>query len=562
MAGQRFRAPVFAPGLMLLCLLIPDVGFSVDPVFFAPRFIAMPGEQIFSLAVADLDGVNGLDVAAVSYEGDSLSVLLNTGETSFDLPRSWWAGDGPTSVISAQLDNDDNIDLVTIAWDDSLRIFLGHGDGEFTPGATYPTADNPWELVSADFNGDQIADLACSHVGDAVFRVWIGDGSGHFNMTEHVTSDRQRGLVVAEMDGVAGPDLVLAIFAADQLAIHLNNGAGGFMPAIAYTTADKPYDLSAVDLSGNGLDDILLIHKDAERSIWGIPAIGMGYLGPPIIFNSDRDMDQSVLADLDDDGDLDLLVTSVVTNSVGILIQPEPGEEWQSPFFQDGGSGAYAPAAGDFDNDGDVDVLVSSYWSNQIALLDNRTYFVPVSVSDFRAESTPGRVDLQWWGESDGAPYDFRVLVAAPGSDFGRTLELEEIHSGRWRAVDDAPELWVGGDFRYRLLSREGDGDWLPQRLITVHVPAAAPAAPMLLEPWPNPANPRVSLGFLLPEAGPVELSVYDLRGRRVARIAAGEFEVGRHEFDWDGGGQSSGVYLVGLMSRAGIESRRLILLR
>jgi hypothetical protein len=334
------------------------------------------------------------------------------------------------------------------------------------------------------------------------------------------------------------------------------------MPAIAYSTADKPYDLSAVDITDNGLDDILLIHKDAQRSIWGIPSLGMGYLGPPVIFNSDRPMDQAMLADLDDDGDLDLLVTSVVTNSVGILLQPATGEDWQDPFFQEGGSGAYAPAAGDFDDDGDVDVLVSSYWSNQLALLDNRTYYVPVSVSDFRAESSPGRVDLSWLGQSDGAPYDFRLQVAAPGSDFERSLELRETHPGHWRASDSAPELWTGGAYRYRLLSREGDGDWLHQRLITVNVPAAAPAAPRLLEPWPNPANPRVSLGFLLPEAGPVELSIYDLRGRRVARVATGDFEPGRHEFSWDGGGQPSGVYLVGMNSREGMESRRLILLR
>lgn len=559
MASQRRRGTARAPALPLLLALLSGgaIGLRAEPLFFPPSYFGMSGEQVFALAVADIDGANGPDLVAISYEGDSLSVFL--GEPGGFAPRlNYWAGDGPTSIVAAQLDGDGLCDLATVGWDDTLRIFHGQGDGQFTPGARYATAGNPWELAAADLNGDQRVDLACSFAGDPVFQVWTNDGSAHFGSSEYATAGRCRGLALAQMDGAGGLDVVLAVFADDQLAVHLNTG-GAFGPAIAYTTADKPYDLEALDFNLDGVDDLLLIHKDDARQIWGIPGLGGGYLGPPLVWNASYDMDQALLADLDDDDDLDLLVTSSSSGTVGVLLQPQDGD-WPAPFFQEGGLGAYAPAAGDFDSDGDMDVVVSSYWTDQLARLDNRTYYVPVSVSDFAATTGPGRVDLSWHAASDGESFDFRVLVSTPDGE--RELDALPVAAGAWRAVDRDAALWSGGDFDYRLLSREGEGEWLHQRRITVRVPATAPARPTLLAPWPNPANPTFTAEFLLPASGRAVLELHDLRGRRVARLADGRFASGLQRVTWSGADLPSGVYLLSLRAEGVTASRRLVLLR
>lgn len=565
MAKQRRRVSARAPVLLLLLMLLPGIGFGADPLFAPPRYVSVPGEQVFDLAASDFDADGWLDLACVSYECDSLSILRG-GISGFLPPRSYWAGDGPSSLIYADLNGDLHGDIATVAWDDSLRVFFGLGDAGFEAGPVYATAGNPWELACGDLDGDQDIDLVCSHTEDPVFMVFLNDGNGHFAAAEHATSDRQRGLVVAEMDGIGGPDIVLAVFAGDQLAVHLNNGAGGFMPAISYTTADKPYDLEAVDIDLNGIDDLLLIHKDALHQIWGIPGLGMGYLGPPIVWNADHEMDQALLADFDDDQDLDLLVTSSASNNVGVLLQPNDGN-WEDPFFQEGGFGAYACAAGDFDEDGDLDVIVSSYWTAQLALLDNRTYYVPVSVGDFGASTSPGRVDLEWEAFTGGGQARFRVQATGPADDFERGLTPVDDLNGRWRAVDRDAALWSGGMVTYRLYGR-GDGEaWQEQRVLRVTLPAASPGAPRLLPPWPNPANPSVRLGFLLPEAGRAELSIHDLRGRRLAKLRSGHSDAGRHEFIWEGRDDAghelpSGVYLVNLRAAGVGESRRIVLLR
>jgi hypothetical protein len=68
----------------------------------------------------------------------------------------------------------------------------------------------------------------------------------------------------------------------------------------------------------------------------------------------------------------------------------------------------------------------------------------------------------------------------------------------------------------------------------------------------PNPFNPQTEVRFTLPRDGQATVSVYDIRGRLVKRLHAGELAAGEHTVAWDGrnrGGrqQPSGVYVARL---------------
>lgn len=70
----------------------------------------------------------------------------------------------------------------------------------------------------------------------------------------------------------------------------------------------------------------------------------------------------------------------------------------------------------------------------------------------------------------------------------------------------------------------------------------------------PNPFNPRTTVSFDLPIAGPVELIVYDTRGRTVKTLVATEVEAGSHTAVWNGKDNNgakaaAGVYLIRLKS-------------
>lgn len=83
----------------------------------------------------------------------------------------------------------------------------------------------------------------------------------------------------------------------------------------------------------------------------------------------------------------------------------------------------------------------------------------------------------------------------------------------------------------------------------------------------PNPFNPRATVAFTLQGRAEVALEVYELSGKRLATLAAGQFDAGDHALSWegrDGGGYAlpSGLYLVRLTAGTTVLSQKVTLLR
>jgi len=62
---------------------------------------------------------------------------------------------------------------------------------------------------------------------------------------------------------------------------------------------------------------------------------------------------------------------------------------------------------------------------------------------------------------------------------------------------------------------------------------------------YPNPFNPSLNIKVSLPEKAELKLSVYNVLGQEVARIADHSFNAGNHNFVFNGSDLSSGVYFV-----------------
>lgn len=83
----------------------------------------------------------------------------------------------------------------------------------------------------------------------------------------------------------------------------------------------------------------------------------------------------------------------------------------------------------------------------------------------------------------------------------------------------------------------------------------------------PNPA-PRgaTMIGFTLPAAGRVTLVVYDVAGRRIAKLVDGELAAGPHQASWNGQDESgravaAGVYFYDLVQGTQRSARRMVVL-
>jgi len=84
---------------------------------------------------------------------------------------------------------------------------------------------------------------------------------------------------------------------------------------------------------------------------------------------------------------------------------------------------------------------------------------------------------------------------------------------------------------------------------------------------YPNPFNPLTRIDFALDQPGSVDISVFDISGRRIASLHHGNLGVGNHHVTWNGLTDSglpaaAGQYRYVLRTSKGQVSRSMILLK
>jgi hypothetical protein len=84
---------------------------------------------------------------------------------------------------------------------------------------------------------------------------------------------------------------------------------------------------------------------------------------------------------------------------------------------------------------------------------------------------------------------------------------------------------------------------------------------------YPNPFNPVTTISFDLKENAQVSIDIYNIKGQRVATVADGNFNAGRHSIIWKGtdlhgNSVSSGVYFYKMSSGTYTKTKKMILMK
>jgi len=186
------------------------------------------------------------------------------------------------------------------------------------------------------------------------------------------------------------------------------------------------------------------------------------------------------------------------------------------------------------------------------------------------------RGEVDWVGDGNPPPHwdgnDALVLHYSPDGDclWAKTAGSDWHDIADAIGVDDAGNVFIAGSVHDGV---DFDGMTFPANFINTFiaslpvedltaVPTAAHASRATLSNHPNPFNPRTRIAFRLPEAGPVRLTLHDMRGAHLATLAEGHRLEGKHVFEWDARDLPSGVYLARLETSSDIVTRRLVLLR
>jgi len=163
-----------------------------------------------------------------------------------------------------------------------------------------------------------------------------------------------------------------------------------------------------------------------------------------------------------------------------------------------------------------------------------------------------------FWTETWAVTWDNRLLLWING-DSDEWIDGTDMLNGA-EPLDVTASHWgVNVLTREHGVMRSGGWDGLTD--------GPLPPSSLGLVAAPNPFNPRTTLSFDLPQAADISLEAFDLRGRRVSRLATGFHAAGTHEVTWTGTGLSghalpSGVYLVRLVTPHGVKTLRTALVR
>ena len=139
---------------------------------------------------------------------------------------------------------------------------------------------------------------------------------------------------------------------------------------------------------------------------------------------------------------------------------------------------------------------------------------------------------------------------------------------GNYKCKTRTGILLNSGQKIIRILSATSAGD-LDRIEFTLTTPVSTDEQPnqlpedfLLKQNYPNPFNPETTIRFNLPEASVTQLIVYNSLGQIVRKLVDEKLSSGLHSINFEATNMSSGIYYYKLITRFGIESRKMTLIK
>lgn len=487
--------------------------------FSAPQITSTGSAPFACVASGDFNNDSKIDLAAATPAGQ-IGMLLGKGNGTFQSPFGVGKAGG-LQIIAAQLNADNNLDLVTADENSpTVTLLFGDGTGHFPTTSQYTgigaTLITP--MVVQDLNGDNHPDIAfLSEILSGIPRnefinIFLNNGDGTFTPGNFYNADGVEdgylssggvsiGVLAGDINGDNKPDLVVEN-SSGGLSVLLGNGNGTFQGNVIYNAFG--YGVEVAQLTGPtkpgdlllGAGEILLGNGDGtfttefqENCLFGSIAIGD--------FNGDHKLD--IAGPTTFEGNVDTVIRVCLGNGNGTFQAP-------SGDFDEGIEHGIVISA-DFNNDGKLDLAASDDAGVSILLGNGNGTFQPgietvVSgaspyprfvVGDFNND---GKMDFAVTTSSGIAVYPgngngtFRAPIISPGPPSGYFLltvtDLNKDGNKDLVIVDEGGPIYV----------MLGNGNGKFKAPVRYSVPGSSSTRAVVAD-YNQDGNPDVAVGTL-----------------------------------------------------------------
>ncbi|HTS67720.1 MAG TPA: FG-GAP-like repeat-containing protein, partial [Terriglobia bacterium] len=280
-------------------------------------------------------------------------------------------GNSPQSIAVGDFNGDGKPDLAVVnSYDGTVSILLGKADATFLPHVDYAlgSMSQVYSVVAGDFNGDRRLDLAVTLSTGLSYEVAIllGNGDGTFTKPAILTLDGfPRGIVVGDFNNDGKIDLGFAEATGGGgtgvAALLLGNGDGTFQPSNDFPLPGAPSMVAAADLNNDGNLD-LIVAGGTSNTFSVLLGNGNGTFQPYVNYSTSGAVNQLVVVDLNGDNKPDLVVPATAYGQTGFWIFLGLGDgTFQAPVNVTAGGNTVATlAAGDFNGDGKLDLVFTT----------------------------------------------------------------------------------------------------------------------------------------------------------------------------------------------------------
>lgn len=392
-----------------LLILIFTASSSGQVFSFGGRYAT--GNNPEAIAAADFDNDSYIDIAIAHRNSLFILVYVNDGNANFTVMDTVESYD-MREIFSADLNGDGFNDIMG-----GNQYFFNNGDSTFSLAFEDTLGWSTRDICADDFNGDDIIDIvyAENYINTGIFIFW-GQGGGSFSPRDTlILGNANSDLVSDDFNNDGNPDLLY--MNSDGVFTLLNDGYGNFTSVAIEGVA--MHGLETTDLNNDGIVDIVGIGR---YSCVGVPrymlGTGDGNFEPiRTAFDIAGLLSTNTVcpADFNSDGFSDLVIcgdTSLVFCGYNDGLLNFENFIDELPY---GYTGASCVASADLDNDGDMDMIITNSDNNLTIVL---------SLASAHSNRMLVPDDIPTIGEAIDYAWNLDTIIVQPGSyqeliDFG-----------------------------------------------------------------------------------------------------------------------------------------------